>query len=116
MSFRMILEKGKQTCDSKPKPLVSLMKMITHKASNNWKKFKHDCKIKKIIEYIQTWLLVPIFLAIHYINYHMEVNRGYCSDKLHMLQFMAVWSCKSYISLSSTMSKCGLSSIQTIQY
>lgn len=37
-------------------------------------------KLKKIIEYIQTWLLAPIFLPIHYINYHMEVNRGYCLD------------------------------------
>lgn len=77
----MILEKGMHTCDSKPKPLVSLMKMITHKQVIIERNSNMIVKLKKIIEYIQTWLLAPIFLAIHYINYHMEVNRGYCLDR-----------------------------------
>lgn len=61
----MILEKGMHTCDSKPKPLVSPMKMITHKQVIIERNSNMIVKLKKIIEYIQTWLLAPIFLPIH---------------------------------------------------
>ena len=58
----------------------------------------------------------PYFSSYSLYQLSYGSQSGLLLRSLHMFQLMSVLSCKSYISLSSTMSKCGLSSIQTIQY